>query len=261
MPTFFQLKTYLTHWLDQVSEHSLHSPFFFDFYKNVLHTNNEDNARFAPIEAKREAYLHNDAALTINDLGAGSAILKTSTRKISDIARTGLTPAKYSRLYARIIEHFKCRTVIELGTSLGINTLYLATKKDSQVISFEGAASIVQTARATFQNAGAANIKLIEGDINNTLQSFLGNTSSIDFAFLDANHRYEPTIKYFNMIVQKLHANSVVVLDDIYYSPEMEKAWKQIQYHPLVYGSIDLYRCGLLFFDPSLNKQHVVLQY
>jgi hypothetical protein len=27
----------------------------------------------------------------------------------------------------------------------------------------------------------------------------------------------------------------------------------------LVYGSIDLYRCGILFFDPALNKQHFIL--
>ncbi len=43
----------------------------------------------------------------------------------------------------------------------------------------------------------------------------------------------------------------------VYY---INKAWKEICKHDLVYTSLDLYRCGILFFDPSLNKQHVVLQ-
>ncbi|WP_333821147.1 O-methyltransferase [Ohtaekwangia sp.] len=260
MPTLFQCKTYLSYWLDQVTEHSLHSPFLFDFYKNVLHTE-DNNSYYHPIEERRKAYLLNETTLTIQDLGAGSAVLKTSQRKINAIARTSLSPEKYSKLYARIIAYFKCRTILELGTSLGINTLYLAAKKDTTVTTFEGAASIVKTARDTFQLLQATNIRVIEGDINYTLHSYLGNCTGIDFAFLDANHRYEPTVKYFGMLLQKLHANSIVVLDDIHYSPDMEKAWRQLQQHPLVYASVDLYRCGLLFFDPSLNKQHVVLQF
>jgi hypothetical protein len=58
-----------------------------------------------------------------------------------------------------------------------------------------------------------------------------------------------------------MHYKSALIIDDIHQSPEMEKAWKEIQQHALVYGSIDLYRCGIVFFDPSLNKQHVVLQF
>jgi predicted O-methyltransferase YrrM len=260
MPTFFQFKTYFTYWLDQVSEHSLHSPFLFDFYTKVLHAKSDSHV-FGTIEQRRREYLRDKTLLTIQDPGAGSTNLKTSSRMVCDIAHTSLSSSKYSSLYARIIHHFNCKSILELGTSLGINTLYLATKPDSSVTTLEGAAPIAATAHATFEELQIKNIRLIEGNINSTLYTYLGNCTSLDFAFLDANHRYEPTLKYFDAIVQKIHAGSVIVLDDIHYSPEMEQAWNYARKHALVYASIDLYRCGLLFFDPSLNKQHVVLQF
>ncbi|MFD0998530.1 O-methyltransferase [Ohtaekwangia kribbensis] len=260
MPTFFQFKTYFAYWLDQVSEHSLHSPFLFDFYTKVLHAKS-DPAIYHSIEQRRKEYLHDTTLLTIQDPGAGSLNLKTSSRKVCDIARTSLSSSKYSSLYARIIHHFNCKSILELGTSLGINTLYLATKPDSSVTTLEGAPPIATIALDTFKELNKKNIRLVEGNINSTLYSYLGNCTSLDFAFLDANHRYEPTLKYFDAVVQKIHVKSIVVLDDIHYSPEMEKAWNHVRKHALVYASVDLYRCGLLFFDPSLNKQHVVLQF
>jgi predicted O-methyltransferase YrrM len=260
MPTYFQFKTYFTYWLDQVSEHSLHSPFLFDFYTKVLHGKN-DRSQFQHIESKRAHYLTDKTSLTLNDPGAGSIAIKTSTRQISDIARTSLSPEKYSLLYTRIIRHFNCRKILELGTSLGINTLYLASSPGSSVTTFEGSPAITSVAQNTFDSLGAKNIKLIEGNINTTLHTYLSNADAVDFAFLDANHRYAPTLKYFETIIQKIHTGSILVLDDIHYSKEMENAWNTVRQHPLVYASIDLYRCGILFFDPSLNKQHVVLQF
>ena len=168
---------------------------------------------------------------------------------------------KYSLLYRRIVDRFNCENILELGTSLGINTLYLASRKGGHVTTFEGSPSIAQTASEIFVNAGAGNISVIPGNIDSTLPEFLRTAEKIDFAFLDANHRYEPTLNYFHGIIQKVHRDSVIVIDDIHYSAEMERAWIDIQDHPSVYGTADLFRCGLIFFDPSLNYQHHVLQF
>ena len=86
----------------------------------------------------------------------------------------------------------------------------------------------------------------------------VNDTDKIDFVLLDANHRYIPTLEYYRQLTRRLRATSIVVIDDIHRSEEMEKAWKEIKSDTLVYGSVDLYRCGLLFFDPSLNKQHFI---
>ena len=221
----------------------------------------DDNSTdFSRAEQLRHKLLGNPTPLLVDDPGVGS-VLKRSERKVSDIARTSLSPVKYSRLYARLARHFFCRNIIELGTSLGINALYLASDSRVHVTTFEGSSAIAAVAKSTFEFASAANISLVEGNIDSTLPGWLDAHQEIDLAFIDANHRYEPTMRYFHSIQRKTHFKSVVIMDDIHYTPEMEKAWTEIKNDALVYGTVDLYRSGLVFFDPSLNKQHVVLQY
>lgn len=251
---FFQLKSYFSYWLDAVDEHSLHSPFFFDFYTRVVKA--KPQAGIKGIEHLRHQLLKDKRELKSDDPGTG-----TRQRKVSSIARNSVSPLKYSQLYARIISEFKAKEVMELGTSLGINTLYLAQFPETRVTTFEGADDIAAIARLTFEFHNCSNVKLIEGNLNSTLPRFLQDVRKIDFVLIDANHRYQPTVAYFAQLLPKLKDTSIVVIDDIHYSPEMERAWQYIRNHRLVYGSADLYRCGILFFDPSLNKQHVILHY
>ena len=82
----------------------------------------------------------------------------------------------------------------------------------------------------------------------------------VDLAYLDGNHSYTATIDYFNKILPYTNQNSVIVLDDIYWSNEMLKAWKQLTQHPSVTYSIDIYSSGFLFFNNNMkSKQHFVL--
>jgi predicted O-methyltransferase YrrM len=259
VPTLFQIKTFLSYWLDAVDEHSLHSPFFFDFQRHVVKQKSTKN--FSAYESLRTKLKNDKRKVTVQDLGAGSRFNSNSTRTISEIATTSLSSPKYASLYNRIIKNSAAKNIVELGTSLGINTLYLANNDAVRVTTFEGASAIADIARSTFEFAGAQNITIIEGDIGITLPGFLNTTHKIDFVFMDANHRCEPTLKYFDCLVRKLHQHSIIVVDDIHYSSEMEKAWHTMQQYTTVYGSADLYQCGILFFDPSLNKQHVVLQF
>lgn len=258
--TFFQLKSWITYWLDAVGAHSLHSPFYFDLYTNTILPRAVD-PELKNIEGLRDKLLSDTATLHVLDLGAGSARLKGKTRIVRDIARVSLSPRKYSLLYKRIIQRYQCKTIIELGTSLGINTLYLASTGAPLIMTFEGSPAIARTAQTVFDAAGASNIKLILGNIDHTLPDNLRSVSSVDFALLDAHHRYQPTLDYFEALIPKTHSQTVIVIDDISYSKEMADAWSVIQQHDKVQGTIDLFRCGIVLFDPSLNKQHVVLQF
>jgi predicted O-methyltransferase YrrM len=257
----FQLKSFITYWLDAVDEHSLHSPFLFNFYTNVLKKNTADPSG-GPLHLTRQYFKQDDRTLSITDFGAGSVKLKGPQRKIADIARLSATPEKYSKLYTRIIRHNGCKHIVELGTSLGINTIYLAgINNDIEVTTFEGSPELAVIARSLFLDKGLNNIKIIEGNIDNTLVPYLLSVAHVDFVLMDANHRYDATLKYFEWLLTKVHSHSVIVMDDIHYSLEMEDAWHDIQAHERVFTTIDLYRCGLIFFNPSLTRQNVVLQF
>lgn len=256
----FPLRSFLNYWLDAVDGHSLHSPFLFDFYTKVLR--HEASDRFNSLYNVRKKLLRDPRIIHVTDLGAGSAHLKNSSRKISDLARITTTPDKFSTLYTQIIRYYKLSQVIELGTSVGINAMYLAKAHDAvEVATFEGSPEIARIARQLFTDNRVVNIKLIEGNINDTLETYLTTVKEVDFALIDANHRLEPTLRYLELLTRKVHAHSIIAIDDIHYSPEMEQAWHTIQNHERVQTTIDLYRCGLIFFNPSLTKQNVVLQF
>ena len=105
------------------------------------------------------------------------------------------------------------------------------------------------------------NINSIEGSIDKTLPQLLESISlPIDLVYLDANHTYDATIKYFTLLKSKLNASSVVIIDDIHWSSGMEKAWQEIVSLEEVSISIDLFYKGLLFFRKDIEKEHFVLR-
>jgi predicted O-methyltransferase YrrM len=259
MSRFFQVKAFINHWLDAVELHSLHSPFFFDLYDKIVNTQSEED--FSHLESIRENLLRNQGTIEVADLGAGSAVssLQGNKRKIADIAATSLTPSHLAQLYFRLCQYMEVHNVVELGTSMGLTSLYFSELPDSRVHTFEGSHSLANIALTNFEYLDKKNIHLVEGDIANTLPRFLqDNLAKIGLALVDANHRYAPTIQYFEWLMKRFNEKSIMVIDDIHYSPEMEKAWSELKKHYLVYGSIDLFRCGILFFEPGLNRQHFV---
>jgi predicted O-methyltransferase YrrM len=259
MISLFQVKSFLSYWLNAVDSHSLHSPFFFDLYTKAI--KGKETADMFPVAEKlRKKLLQNPTPVLMQDLGAG-ARSKKQERTINEIARASLSTREYSQLFYRLVHYCGATNIIELGTSLGINTLYLAANKSVRVTTFEGAPAIASIAKSTFAFADVSNITLVEGDIDVTLPRYLNEIKKFDLAFIDANHRYGPTLSYVKQLIRKTHSKSIIILDDIHYTPEMETAWNEIKQDPMISGSVDLYRVGILFFDPSLNKQNVVLQF
>lgn len=240
-----------------MDEHSIHSPYFFDFYEKVILNKNQTSG-FDEIEQVRNKLLQSTLEIEVKDLGAQSNHFKSEKRVLSKVAETSISPRSLCELLFRLVNYMDATSIIELGTSAGITSLYLAKQPHSKVITFEGNKELINIAQAHFEYFETKNIKLIEGNLDNTLADYLQNPAKIDFALMDANHRYEPTMRYFNLLSKRIAHKGIIVLDDIYHSEEMAKAWKELSKHELVYGSADLFRCGILFFDPALNRQHFV---
>jgi predicted O-methyltransferase YrrM len=219
------------------------------------------NGDFSEIEELRTSLLNNKETIETSTLGADSKNKSKSSRTISSISSGGITTPKYSALLYRIIKHFHMRHVVELGTSLGVNTLYLAKYEATKVTTFEGDPELSKLAQANFDQQQAHNVRIIEGNIDKTLSSFLDGSIRPDLVYMDANHRYDATMRYFNTILHNNHDETIVILDDIKWSSEMQKAWKTISEHPEVTMSIDLNKWGIVFFKPEFTKQHYVLAF
>lgn len=242
--------------------HGVHSPFVFEFITRVLNDNRRFYA-FDAIEKIRTQLLSNHALIEIQDFGAGSRVAKTNTRKISDVAKGSLKPAKYSQLLFRMIDYYGPKQIIELGTSLGITTAYLASANPAaKVTTFEGSSAIAQIAGHNHGLLGLSNISLIEGNFDEQLPLWLAQNKSVDFAFIDGNHAFKPTMAYFESLLEVVQDHTILVFDDIHWSEEMEEAWAQISAHPRVTLSIDLFFIGVVFFRKEFaQKQEVSIRF
>ena len=255
------VRGYFHYWLHAVNEHSLHAPFIYRLYCDVIRAD-LNNSAYSSIEAVRQDLLQSKNFILIEDIGAKSLTSSQSRRSIRAIARHSLSSPKFSRLLYRLLAYIEADYVVELGTSLGINTLYLsAARPSAQVFTLEGAPALADRAEDVFSQQNRTNIKLVRGNIDETLPPLLQQLPRVDLAYLDANHRYEPTVCYFDQITKKAHSNSTVVIDDIYWSAGMQQAWQAIRKHPAVTLSIDLFDAGLVFFRPLPVRQHYTLMF
>jgi len=207
--------------------------------------------------------LRDDRMLVVTDFGAGSSNSSGNQRSIASIARSAVKPKKYGQLLFRMVNKYRPSTILELGTSLGITTSYLAYgNPEARVITMEGAETIAAVAKNNFKEYGFENIELVQGDFQQTLPAVLSSLSTIDFVFVDGNHRKEPTLNYFNQLLLKKRPETILVFDDIHWSREMEEAWELIKSHPSVKCAIDLFFIGVIFFREEFKeKQDFIIRF
>ncbi len=199
--------------------------------------------------------------VNVQSYGAPS-VNPAKEKYIKNLIQEGSIPAKYGELLFRMIDWQAFENILELGTGTGIGTLYLALPDSrARVTTIEGNKALCRVAGQVFESAGATNIKVLNGKIQEVLPSFLEQTEKVDFVLFDGDHQYQTTLEYFELCLKKSHNDTIFVFDDIHWSPGMEKAWDEIAGRPDVTVSIDLFRMGIVFFRKECTKQHYVLRY
>jgi predicted O-methyltransferase YrrM len=242
--------------------HGIHSPFAYDFVRHVLIDKRSFYA-YQQVENLRQQLLQNNTILNVQDLGAGSTTDKTNQRSIASIARHAAKSKKWAQLLFRIVHYYQPKYILELGTSLGISTAYMSlANPHARIITAEGSAEIARQAQQNFQSLQCANIEQVTGNFDDTLPGILRSSPQLDLAFIDGNHRLEPTVHYFHQLLPKMHNHSMMIFDDIHWSEGMEQAWQTIQQHASVRLSVDLFFIGLVFFSDQFKvKQHFTIRF
>ena len=242
--------------------HGIHSPFVFDFITKVL-DDQQKYDDYNKVESLRKKLVNDRTVLTIEDYGAGSSSSNSNMRSVSSIVKSAVKSKKYSQLLYRIVKYYQPNTVVELGTSLGITTSYLSlAKPDATIFTLEGATEIAKVAQTNFKTLERENIRLIEGNFDYTLPAVLYQLPSVDFAFIDGNHRRAPTLSYFHQLFGKRNNNTILILDDIHWSADIEQAWNEIKEYPAVRCTIDLFFMGIVLFRQEfIEKQHFNIRF
>jgi hypothetical protein len=152
---------------------------------------------------------------------------------------------------------------MELGTSLGLTTAYLAYAAErGRVLTMEGAPEIANMAESNFLKLGMDNIEVVIGDFDHRLEDALSNMPSPGLIYIDGNHLKEPTLRYFDRLLPHCGEGTVLVFDDIHWSKGMQEAWQSIKMEPQVRCTIDVFFMGIVFFRNSFReKQDFMIRY
>jgi len=249
---------YFDFFLKVTDKHGLQAPFIFQFYSSLIEGLKDNNGN-PTIESWRESLLKDNKIVKGIDFGAGSRV---KSKTIASIARYGISSKKDCLLLHELVRIIRPKTCIELGTSLGIGTAYLAmVNASTNIYTFEGNGDLIRMSQALFTKLRINNIHKIQGNINETLPKKLEELGIIDMVIIDANHTQEALIHYFNLLKPKMNDTGIMVLDDIRWSAGMYRGWKKIALDQQVTISLEFLNKGLLFFRKRLQKQHYILSY
>ena len=256
---------------------------FVDYGAGIGSRESENGSRESGVESPKTGIGNRESGIRKRESGVGSPKTKIGNReardrrKVSDIAKRSLAKKKYAQMLARLVNWLgderlaigdgqlamgdeqlaigdERLIVVELGTSLGVTTAYMAAMdKRNKVITYEGCPAVAEIAKENWKALEIKNIDCRVGEI--TADILDRDLERVDVAFIDANHTYAGTRAYFNVLAEKIHPKSVVVVDDIHYNKEMEKAWHEICEDERVTSTMDLYQMGLVFFDKDYWKR------
>ena len=226
----------------------MHSPHVFQLITTVFNDRTV-YPEYLLVERMRNQLKRDQRSIPVMDLGAGSTTRQADQRRIASIARHAAKSPKLGQLLFRLARFYQPTQMLELGTSLGISSYYLQSGQPAaSLTTIEGSPAVAGIARENFQRHSLDRIDLRTGNFDEQLPLVLQQMERVDLAFIDGNHREEPTVRYFHQLLEKTGPDSLLIFDDIHWSPEMERAWEQIIKHPAVRCSIDLFHIGIVLF-------------
>lgn len=254
----FRVYTFLQHWLRAKGAYFIHSPFVFDWYREVLRGDNSSEGK--RVEALRKKLIQCTDNISFDDLGAGSS--GPASKRLGILVKRAARKRPSGELLKRLVAYAQVKRGLELGTHVGISTLYVhADHRFEEFATVEGIEGLAQVARTNFREFDISPT-LYVGPFDEVLEKELDLAElAPDFVFIDGNHRYEPTLRYFGKILPFVSDGGIVVFDDIYWSPEMKQAWEEVIAHEEVTVSIDLYFLGICFIRRPQAKEHFAFRF
>lgn len=235
----------------------MHSPFVYDLVTKCFNDKTK-YPEYETLKSHRKALQSDSSMVEMKDFGQGSRVFKGNARKVSAVVKNAGMRKKRQKLLFRMAKYFKSETILELGTSLGLGTVALSLSNEfSAINTVEGCPNTLSKAQEYFEKFNLHNIQIHQ----ELFSEFLENTSTqFDLIFIDGDHNGERTLGYFNSLLNKVHNDSLIIFDDIYWSKDMTVAWQKIIANEKVTVSIDTFQWGLVFFRKEQPKQHFVIR-
>lgn len=245
---------FIGHWLRSNSRHGTHSPFVYDLIEKAL---------YAKSMTDKSIRKHFDELRNHNQVIRGVDYGKLNSPEVQlnvrDIARRSAAKTFESELLSKLVAYHKPTRVLELGTNIGKSTAFMAeANKGEVVVTIEGNAQMGEFAKAQFSQLKLSNIQVRNETFD---QFFAGNSEKFQLVFMDGDHTYDSTLRYYDQAKKCLEGEGPIVLHDIYWSDDMNRAWEKIKADEDATVTIDLFFFGLVYLRKSQRKEHFSIRY
>lgn len=255
---FWKTIQFLKYYFRAKLPNKISDPEILNLLKNFLNLNQRKTI-YNEIENLRVSAGQDNSKIDFYELGAKRQFKRS--KRIKDILSKSVSPKQKCELLQNISKKAGEGVIVEIGTSLGFVSAYLAIgNSEKSVFTFEGNPTIVDFANRMHKNLNINNVFIVNGDFEDTLDKNLSKINLISFAFIDGNHQENATIRYFEKVLKKCNEDSIIVLDDIYWSKAMNQAWNKIKRYEQVSASIDLFQIGIVFLKSSLHGNFTVIK-
>ncbi|MDH5608443.1 MAG: class I SAM-dependent methyltransferase [Cyclobacteriaceae bacterium] len=251
----FTLYAYLKYFIKAKGAHGLHSPFLFELYNQVIvPSKRKPNAQ---IESLRNELLANKNTIRHVDFKSG----RVAQRPISHLAANSLSTPRFSSFLVRLCEFLSCSSVLETGTNLGINALYLSTAATVKKVStLEGNPELTTLARQLAHQVGSTNITFTTGLLADTFEKLV-HEAKPELVFLDADHRSAALDTCIQTLIPHFPSIQAIVIHDIYWSRDMHVYWNSLVNDPRIPLTVDIFQAGILFPQVNMEKQHFTIKF
>lgn len=240
------------------NKHGVHSPFVYDLVTKCFNDKTK-YPEYQILKSYRKTLLTDPSILEMKDFGQGSRVFKGTSRKVAAVTKNAGMKKKRQKLLFRLGYYFMSENILELGTSLGLGTAALSqSNKYAFVNTVEGCPNTAKKANEYFKKFNLKNIKIHQETFQEYLTTDIGK--KFDLIFLDGDHNGERSLAYFNLFLNHVHNDSIVIFDDIYWSKDMTSAWQEIIKNDKVTVSIDTFQWGIIFFRKEQPKQHFIIR-
>lgn len=159
------------------------------------------------------------------------------------------TRAVHGRFYAALCRKLRPQTVVEFGTAFEVSGMYwlagLEEARTGHLHTFEindAWADVAQDNLAAVGSRFTLHRGLFEECVEQALQG-----AAIDIAFVDGVHTPEWVLPQVELLAARLRPGGVIILDDINFSDDMDRCWRDLSVEPRVRSAAELMtRVGLL---------------
>jgi predicted O-methyltransferase YrrM len=248
---------YIKYFIKSKGRHGIHSPYVYELLDKCLKIKIPDDFT-SDLNQLKNSLSNNKTLIQIEDAGAGSKKL-TNERTIQSIYKTASCKGVYAELLFQLSAHYKPKNILELGTSLGLGTIHLATgKPEAKVTTIDACKNTIKIAELNFAKLHLKNIEVVNAKFEDYLNQ--ENKNIFDLVYIDGHHDGKALKKYMNLLSSCTDENTIFLLDDIRWSNDMFASWNEIISLEEFHLTMDLFRMGIIIRRPQQVKEHFVIK-